>query len=277
MAEPVENQQRALAGILLAAVLLVAVWETATGLWQRHSVASQADWQAAAAAVRAEFRPGDLVAIAPAWADPLGRAELGDLMPIAMVGRPDGRRYPRIWELSIRGAHVQDVAGLQPEWSRSFGRVLLLRYSQRAVEVTFDLVEQFFSARIDSNRVERRTLEIDYRPRYGISVGIEASRPTQLTYADIPDAAWKGAELALWFGLHDYYERKNARGPAEVVVDLDDGAGRGALRVELERGLQPLVLALPQNTGRSVHTIRIEVSADSPPHHFVGILGALRR
>ncbi len=271
-------------------MLLVAGWEILAGLRQAAATARPADWQAAAAAVRAEFQPGDLIAIAPAWADPLGRAELGDLMPLSMVGRADGRRYPRIFELSIRGAHHEDVAGLRPEWTRSFGPVRLARYSHKAVEVTYDLVEHFFELRSDGGHVERRTLEIDYRPRYGISADAgTAWQPTVLSWNEVPDAAWQGAQLVLWFGLHDYYQRKNARGPADVVVELDprpgpdqgQGQGQGTLRVpmrvELERGMQSLVLALPQTPGRALHTLRIEISAASAPHHLIGIQGEIRR
>ena len=62
----------------LVVVSLLAVVETTVVLVAR-SRARHADWAAAAAAVRAGFRPGDLIVAAPAWADPILRAELGDL------------------------------------------------------------------------------------------------------------------------------------------------------------------------------------------------------
>lgn len=274
-----EKHQRALAAGFLVAVLLCAGWETAAGLWQQKAVASRADWQEAAAAVRAEFRPGDLIAFAPAWADQLGRAELGDLMPLSMVGRPDGRAYRRIFEVAIRGAHIEEAKGLNAEWSADFGRVRAARYSQRSlpVEIPFDLVERFSEAHTAGGPVERRMLEIDYQPRYGLSLRIVTGPPTSLHWDNIPDEAWRGSQLSLWLGLHDYYARKNATGPADVLVDLDEGAVRVPLQVELGRGLQQLVLALPQRQGRKNHTIRIEATAASPPHHFVGVLGRIER
>lgn len=309
--------QRALAAGLLVAVLAIAGWETAAGLWRRASVPSQADWQAAAHAVRADFRPGDLIVIAPRWADPLGRAELGDLMPETMVGRPDNAPYARIFELSIRGARAEDSAGLLAEWTQPFGGVKVARYKKEPVQVLFDLVEQALSARVAQrplaatgrtlaepvpclwegprpapqppvgaagafrcahSRVEKRMLEIDYRPRYGISVELAANQETLLSWEDIPDEAWNG-QLVLWFGLHDYHARKNARGPAEVVVDLDDGKVRVPLHIEPDRGLEQLRLALPKNPEprRAQHAIRIELSAQSAPHHFVGVLGRLEQ
>lgn len=317
-----ENQQpaggRAAAVAVVLVVLVVAVWEASSGLWRRSHTPGHADWVAAAAAVRAEFQPGDLIAIAPAWADPLGRAEFGDLMPPSMVGRPDGRRYRRIWELSVasRSAHAEDTAGLTAEWMRTFGGIQVSRYSQRPITVTFDLVEHFLEAhvgqrqlpatsaeptpclwqgpmpspspppgpagafRCPGSKVERRMLEIDYRPRFGLAVELEAGKQTTLSW-DIPDQDWQGGQLMLWLGLHDYYARKNAQGPADVVIDVDDGQVRLPLQLEVGRGLQRLVVAPPpaaaQGQPRQQHTVRIEVSARSAPNHVVGVMGQVER
>lgn len=312
--------QRAAAAAVVLVVLVIAVWEATSGLWRRSHTPGHGDWVAAAAAVRADFRPGDLIAIAPPWADPLGRAELGDLMPPAMVGRADGRRYRRIWELSLasRSARAEDTTGLTAEWTGTFGGVQVSRYSQRPVTVTFDLVEHALEARVaqralplpatpveptpclwqgplpspqappapgpagafrcPGSKVERRMLEINYRPRYGVAVELEAGRQTQITW-DIPEGDLRGGQLVLWFGLHDYYARKNAQGPADVTVDVDDGQVRLPLRLELGRGLQQLVVAPPPATapGRALHAVRIEVSAASAPNHVVGVLGQVEK
>lgn len=310
---------RAAAVAVVLVVLVVAVWEASSGLWRRAHTPAHGDWVAAAAAVRGQFQPGDLIAIAPPWADPLGRAELGDLMPAAMVGRADGRRYRRIWELWLasRGAHAEDTTGLTAEWTGTFGGVQVSRYSQRAVTVTYDLVEHALEARVaqrvlpipanggeptpclwqgpvpspsppapgpagafrcPGSKVERRMLEINYRPRYGLAVELEAGRQTLVTW-DIPDAEWRGGQLMLWLGLHDYYARKNAQGPADATVDIDDGQVRLPVRLELGRGLQQLVVAPPPATaqGRAQHTVRIELSAPSAPNHVVGVLGQVER
>lgn len=270
---------RTAAVLLLSALICTAGWELWAG-WQQHrAVARPEDFAAAAQAIRGEFQPGDLITIAPPWADALGRAELGDLMPLAMVGRADGRAYRRIFELSLRGARSDDTTGLVAESLRSFGRVQLLRYSQTPVAVPYDLVEHFPEAQSSGGLVERRTLEINYRPRYGLSLSLAQQTKTVLLFNNIPDEAWRGAELKLWLGLHDYYARKNARGPAEVVVDLDDGAARTPITVKLtyptEQELMPVTIALPKTTNRPLHAIRIEASAPSAAHHFVGVLGRL--
>lgn len=270
---------RTTAVLLLSALLCTAGWELVAG-WQQHrAVARPEDFAAAAKAIRSEFQPGDLITIAPLWADALGRAELGDLMPLPMVGRADGRAYRRIFELSLRGARSDDTTGLTVESFVDFGRVRLARYSQTPVAVPYDLVEHFAEAQSSGGLVERRTLEIDYRPRYGLSLSLAQQQKTVVLYNNIPDEAWRSAELRLWLGLHDYYARKNARGPAEVVVDLDDGATRTPITVQLsyptEQKLMPVTIALPKNTNRPQHAIRIEASAQSAVHHFVGVLGRL--
>src|SRR6185295_8226043 len=126
----------------------------------------------------AELQPGDLIAVAPSWAEPLGLEQLGDLMPVSMVGRGDGRAYRRIFELSLRGAHVADAAGLVAEQVRDFGPLRLSRYSQTPVVVAYDLIEHYLEAQSSGGAVERRTLEIDYRPRYGASLKLEPGQKT---------------------------------------------------------------------------------------------------
>ena len=99
---------------------------------------------------------------------------------------------------------------------------------------------------------------------------------TILEYS-IPDADWQGGRLSLWLGLHDYHARKTAVGPAQVVVDLDQGARRVPLTVEVAQGFGLHELALPTGPVRPVHVLRIELSAASAQNHFVGLHGELRR
>lgn len=318
-----------LVGLLaVAGVLALAAVESFAGLWGSWREPAPSDWQALATALRAEHQPGDLIAVAPAWADPLARQQLGDLMPIAMLGRPDAKRYPHIFEITQRGARSEDSAGLQPDWTRRFGPLSLRHYSQPTQTVAYDFVEHFLDAHVSdrpggatgslsasqdpgapclwqgpppatcgqaeqgrgpsgafycgAGRVERRTLEIAYRPRYGLSVDCQPGRTAQLDWDAIPDAAWAGSALHVWLGLHDYYARKNARGPADVLIDVDDGAVRQTVRIEprdSERTLQHVVITLParREGARLTHRVRIAASAEQAPHHFVGLIAELRR
>lgn len=329
--------------LTLTAVVAVAGWETAAGLWRSAHAPRTRDLQALAAAVRAELKADDLITTAPAWIDPVVRSELGDRMPIPMLGRPDALRYPRIFEISLHGARSEDAQGLAADSVRTFGAYTLRLYHQPAITATFDAVAQFADATVlqyrhdpsrpladprsvsevngllatpclfqgpspatcppargpagafqcPQGRVERRTLEIAYRPRYGLAVTVGAGQVTQVSWDRIPDAAFHNATLHLWLGLHDYHARKNAQGPAQVAIDVDGGQASQTVVLDpksSEQGLRHVRIALPPSnrpvdpavdaasagTPR-VHSLRIRVFADHAPHHHVGILAELRR
>lgn len=285
--------RRARLGLL--AVTLVALWEAALALRAPHMVPRPQDWHAAAAAVRAGFAAGDLLVVAPAWADPLLRQELGDLMPESMVGRPDAAAYRRIWELSIRGEHAGEVRGLRPELVEDHGRVRLSRYAQPAVQVSYDLVEHFPEARVAQaprdappdaagfpcmadggafycghTRIERRMMEIDYRPRYGVVVPVDPGRRTILSFS-VPPAAMTGADLLVWCGLHDYYARKTDSGPVDVTIVQDKV--RVPMKVYPDRGWQR-VSVRPDGAAAE---LRIEVSAGNANNRLLGFAAQVRR
>lgn len=327
MTSPATGPTRILGLVGLAAVVGVALLEIALGLLGPRRAPKTVELQAAAAVLRSEIGQQDLIAVAPAWIDPLVRTELGDLMPTAMLGRPDGRRYPNIFELGFGGARHEDTHGLTTESERQFGGFVLRRYRQVAVEVSYDFVEHFLDASVlqylppaspssalagpppesqpclfqgplpsacpppgpagafvcPLGRVERRTLEIAYRPRYGLSISVGTGRVTELHFSNIPAAAWRGASLHLWLGLHDYHARKNASGPAEVLVELDGQVVPQPLLLtptESERQLSHIALPLPATSSTMAdapHSLRLRVSAESAPHHHVGLLAELRR
>lgn len=59
------------------------------------------EWRALKAEVTSLKRDGDLIVIAPAWAEPLARNALGDsAMPLVDVARPDEANYRRAIEVS---------------------------------------------------------------------------------------------------------------------------------------------------------------------------------
>ncbi len=302
---------------LVAVIVAVAVIEAGAALWP--SARLEDELHAACAAVRAEFRPGDLITLGPSWLTQLGQRELGDLMPVTMLGRADARRYARIWTISFGRAGLDtlaaDTAGLGASWQRDFGKVKLARYEQKPLTVTYDLTAQLLSAQVAQaalggttpapevpclwsgaaptpqpgrgtaagafrcvgSTVERRVMEVDYRPRYGVVTTVAQGQRTIIEYNNIADADWQGSRLALWLGLHDYHARKTAVGPAQVVVDLDHGAQRVTLPVTVAQGFAPHELTLPTATAGATHTIRLELSAAAATNHFVGLHGELRR
>jgi hypothetical protein len=309
-----ESPGRGPALAVLAVVVAVALLEAVTAL--RPRAVPQDQLAAASAVVRAQFQPGDLITSSPPWLTQLVQRELGDLMPAAMLGRPDARRYGRIWTLQFGSAGsaalAEDIGGLPMRLQQPFGAVTLSRYEQQPVEVRYDLTEQLLAAQVTQaaigsaapevpclwsgptptfppprgpagafrcpgGTVERRSMEIDYRPRYGVVVTLAEGQRTSIEYSGIPDTAWQGARLSLWLGLHDYHARKTAVGPAEVVVDLDHGTRRLPISVAVDQGFRLSELALPAGTTGSLHSVRIELSAPSAHNHFVGLHGELRR
>jgi len=127
-----------------AAVPAVGLIELAAHGLQTRRGATDADWGAARDYVAAQARGADLVAFAPAWVDPIGRARFGPaLATLEREARSDETRFPRALEVSIRGAHLPAFA----EWRRSgeqrFGAVSVTTWENPApAQVLDDLVSR---------------------------------------------------------------------------------------------------------------------------------------
>ena len=97
---------------LVFVVPAVAVAEILLHLHQVRSVIPDDDWKRAKAEVEQRAKPDDLVAFAPRWVDPIGREFFGSsLATLEREGYPDTTRFPRAIEVSIRGEHLDDLAG----------------------------------------------------------------------------------------------------------------------------------------------------------------------
>ena len=101
------------------AVVALAIVEALVALTAPLRAPKADDWAAVERDVRAGFRPGDLIVAAPAWADPIMRMHLGDLISIPTAGRMDGARFSRVWEIDQRGARAPETRD---------GRVVLERH-----------------------------------------------------------------------------------------------------------------------------------------------------
>jgi len=264
----------------LAAVVIVtlgALFEAGVALTAQSRVATAIDWQGAGQVVRAGLQPGDLIVIAPEWADQVGRSYFGDVIPVEMAARADADHYGRIWEVSIRGAHADEVKGLVAKHVEHRGLVTISLYEKPAVGLSYDFTTHFADARItqiDAGRespcggpircpgglVETRTLEVDYRPHRGILVPAE-TRPTRLTWPE----ATLGKSLVLYVGLHDYYARKNADGPVDVSVSVDD---RQVWKAHFRQSEGWHRYEIPTLAG--THALRLEVSSPQPAWRNLG-------
>jgi hypothetical protein len=125
-----------------AAVPVVGLLELGAHVVQTHSVAPDADWEAARVYVAAQAKPEDLIAFAPKWADPIGRQHFGPgLATLEREARPDETRFPRALEVAIRGAHLPVFDGWRRASEQRFGSVTVTTWDNPApAQVIDDLV-----------------------------------------------------------------------------------------------------------------------------------------
>jgi hypothetical protein len=148
---------------------------------------SEAEWRAAAAAVRAEKRPDDLVVIAPEWATQ-GRMYLGDAIPMADFGRFDTARYGRVLEVSLNGARAPETEGLEQETSKDLGRIAVSAYRNPArAGILYDFVAEAPRAKVDGGGRGRARLVIDhwFHPRLAVPIKL-SPKPQRITYTEVP-------------------------------------------------------------------------------------------
>jgi hypothetical protein len=223
--------------LAVAAVSLLAVVETAVALIAPTRAPSDADWHAAAAEVRAGFRPGDLVVAAPSWADSILRVHLGDLIPVEVAGRMDDERFGRVWEVSQRGARAQEARG-QVISERRAGRLTVRLLERPAAVVGYDFVARWSDARVSRrtnlgadvdcentgdriqcpgvgyNFVRPQMVEVAQRVRRALLAQPVSQATVVVEYPLIQ----LGRTLVLATGLHNTWMRKEASGPVDVRV-----------------------------------------------------------
>ncbi|MBX3190667.1 MAG: hypothetical protein KF819_26945 [Labilithrix sp.] len=141
----------------ICALPLVGVVELALHVKQTTSdVVPDTDWIAARDAVKAEIAADDLVVFAPFWADPIGRKWFGDeLAGLEREARPDETRFRRAFEVGIRGAHREELAGWKKVSERQAGKITIGVYENPSpVKVLTDLVELVGPERMTVSRVD---------------------------------------------------------------------------------------------------------------------------
>ncbi len=159
---------------LLAVVPLVGLVELALHVKQTSlDVVPDSDWTAARDAVKAELRPEDLVVFAPFWADPLGRRSFGDdIATIPREARPDETRFPRAFEVSIRGAHVPELESWKKVSEKHVGKITITLLENPApAKVLTDLVTLVRPETLSVSRVEGNGTEVPCSFSRGASVG----------------------------------------------------------------------------------------------------------
>jgi hypothetical protein len=271
--------------VVAVAIVLLALVETVNAFVAPSRAPTDKDWAAAAAKVRAGFHPGDLIVAAPAWADPLMRRELGDLVPMPVAGRMDSARYGRVWEISQRGARAADTAGASVAESSRQGALWVKRWEKPAAHVTFDFLAEWHRAEVSvvspgqvevpctaakdrfqclgGASLKPELLEIDTTLRNGLAVNPVERTTLALSFADVP----LGRELAVASGLHSVWLRKSGDGKVHLRV-LVDGRELGAVDATSGSGWAARTFdttALAGKTGK----VRFEINVDkSSARHF---------
>lgn len=237
----------------IPALLLVAVslWEAIATRRDAGSVPDDDAWETAAHRVRTEFRPGDLIVFAPEWVDPVGRLHLGDLMSVDMAARMDAAKYPRVWELSIRGAHAPESDGMALASNWESNGIEVRRYEQTPVEVVSDVRDRLPPGAFATLELA----EVGFAPHRCIQVQPSPGQPVRLAFPQLT----LGTRLVGYVGLADVFTRRDIRAPGKLVVEV---AGR--VVASIEPGVDDGWVRFEVTTTPGLADIAFVASADAP-------------
>jgi len=199
-------------------LIAISVWEMCAARCAATSVpdADGAGWRAAAADVRAGYRPGDLIVFAPDWIDPVGRMQLGDLIPLEAAARMDAARYGRIWELAIRGVRSPDTAGLVAVATGEHDGVAVRRYERAPAIVVGDVLDRLASATSDGPRPTLELAEVGFAPHRCLQISPAPGAPVRIAFPAFP----LGRELVGYAGIADVFTRRDVRSPGRLDVEI---------------------------------------------------------
>jgi len=276
-------------------IVALAFLETMNALLAPLNAPTNEDWRRASTQVRRGFRPGDLIVAAPAWADPLLRHHLGDLIPLPVAGRMDAARYARIWEISQRGQGSPEVEGGTPTETSRHGGLTVRLYERKPARVLFDFVAEWSQATVTrdlggghvnfcnsmgdrfqcpdvpGSPIKPELLEIDTSPRFVLGIPMVGSAATVVEYDRVP----LGRDLVVGVGLHNVWLRKAGKGIVTVRVVV---AGRevGRLQAGSMTGWTLRKLDTSFLAGQKA-TVRFEVTTDDPRARTLGLAAEARQ
>jgi hypothetical protein len=265
-----------------AAIAVLAVVETTVALVAPSRAPKDADWEAAAREIRAAFAPGDLIVAAPAWADPIMRLHLGDLVPLPVAARMDDARFGRVWEVGQRGAHAPEAARGTVALERRFGALTLRRVDRPAAVLVYDFQERLNEARLSRrqpgrpdvacpwsgdrfqcpdigfNFVRFQTVEVDTKVHRGLLAQPVGGSVVVLEYPAVP----LGRELVVATGMHDVWARKAGQGVVDMRVVVG-GSPQAAIQATNDSGWQLTRIDTSAYEGRVVD-VRFEITSPAP-------------
>jgi hypothetical protein len=123
---------------------------------QTHAIVPERDWQAAREYVTSHAAPEDRVAFAPRWVDPIGRQRFGPTVAtIEREAPPDETRFPRAFEVGIRGGHSPSFAAWRRASAERFGAVTVTVWENPSpAHVLDDLVSRVDPVHLRVSRID---------------------------------------------------------------------------------------------------------------------------
>ncbi len=241
-----------------AFLALLALWEAAGSLSGPRGAASEADWAAVERFVRAEHRPGDLLTFSPEWISPIGRAHLGDLLPVRDAARGDADRYARVFAVRLRAARVPETTGRTLHKEHK-GRLSVGLWTAQPAEIAYDFVDELAEAEAGGGRAEVHVAEVDYAPRRCILVQPGAGT-VSLTYP----AVRMGRTLVGYTGLDHFQQRKLGKGVVELAIYVGEQLKERIVHAN-DDGWRRFEIDTSGSNGQQ-KAVRFEVHAPDPRH-----------
>ena len=139
----------ALARFLCLAVPAIGLAELGAHFYFARSAPTENDWAAAAPVVKEMAKPGDLVVVAPRWAEPNARAAFdAELMPLRDIARPDESAYARAIEVGLGGRTAPELEGWAVVDERRHGPFeLRVRENPKPARVVYDFTDSLHPAK----------------------------------------------------------------------------------------------------------------------------------
>ena len=290
------GRKQTLAAWVWVLVAGLALFELVAHPVIRASVPRDESWGEAAAFVRSRAGSADRVVAAPAWADPIVRRELGDLMSLREAAPPDDAGVERVWELSIRGHGTRSDP---PALEEHFGGIRVRMWPVTTPHVVYDFVERlkdasvtietddgeracpWTRARPDPGGLERGPMRPEARfqcdprqpwawvgstvladltlaPRRCIWQHPVGERPVRTSFSDVS----LGDTLVVSAGVDYQVARRDAHAPVTLRVFIDDVL-RGELVHRDGDGWTTVAVDTTDIAG-ALADVRFETSASDP-------------
>lgn len=123
--------------VLWLSVPLLGLTELALHVWYAGRAPHFEAWAALGPVVESVHQPGDLMIIAPEWAEPIARQTFGEeLMPLTDVARADNSGYAHALEISLLGQRSPDFASWRVLEDKQSGAFELRRLENPAYQPT---------------------------------------------------------------------------------------------------------------------------------------------